>query len=70
VVREDPTIVALSNKYSVTPTQIVLSWHIGRGTGLVTKSENACRQEENLKVNLEMPDGGSSLPTMIFMTGD
>ncbi|KAG1744634.1 NADP-dependent oxidoreductase domain-containing protein [Suillus paluster] len=50
VVREDPTVVALAKKYNVTPTQIVLSWHIRRGTGLVTKSENASRQEENLKV--------------------
>ncbi|KAG2344226.1 Aldo/keto reductase [Suillus weaverae] len=49
-VREDPIIVALAKKYDVTPTQIVLSWHIGRGTGLVTKSENASRQKENLKV--------------------
>lgn len=50
VVREDPIIVALAKKYNVTPTQVVLSWHIGRGTGLVAKSENASRQEENLKV--------------------
>lgn len=54
MVREDPTIIALANEYNVTPTQIILSWHIGRGTGVVTKSENAGRQEENLKVNLEI----------------
>jgi glycerol 2-dehydrogenase (NADP+) len=51
VVREDPIVVALASKYDATPTQIVLSWHIGRGTGLVAKSENARRQEENLKVS-------------------
>jgi len=50
VVREDPTIIALASKYNVTPTQIVLSWHIGRGTGIVTKSENVGRQKENLEV--------------------
>ncbi|KAG2121320.1 NADP-dependent oxidoreductase domain-containing protein [Suillus clintonianus] len=49
-VREDPIIVALAKKYNVTPTQIVLSWHIRRETGLVAKSENPSRQEENLKV--------------------
>jgi glycerol 2-dehydrogenase (NADP+) len=54
VVREDPTIIALARKYNVTPTQVVLSWHIRRGTGFVTKSENAGRQQENLKVNLEI----------------
>lgn len=46
--------MALAKKYNVTPTQVVLSWHIGRGTGVVAKSENASRQEENLKVSLEM----------------
>lgn len=50
IVREDPIIVTLAKKYDVTSTQIVLSWHIGRGTGLVAKSENTSRQEENLKV--------------------
>jgi diketogulonate reductase-like aldo/keto reductase len=54
VVRKDPIIVALAQKYNVTPTQIILSWHIGRGTGLVVKSENVSRQEENLNVSLEM----------------
>ncbi|KAJ7132356.1 NADP-dependent oxidoreductase domain-containing protein [Mycena epipterygia] len=47
-VRSDPTIGALASKYGVTPTQIVLSWHVARGVSAVPKSANPERQKENL----------------------
>ncbi|KAJ6568296.1 NADP-dependent oxidoreductase domain-containing protein [Mycena vulgaris] len=47
-VRSDPTIVALANKYGVTPTQIILAWHVARGISAVPKSANPDRQKENL----------------------
>ncbi|KAF7343205.1 Aldo/keto reductase [Mycena venus] len=47
-VRSDPTLVALAKKYNVTPTQIILAWHLARGVVAVPKSSNAGRQKENL----------------------
>ncbi|KAJ7308547.1 NADP-dependent oxidoreductase domain-containing protein [Mycena albidolilacea] len=40
VFRSDPTIVALAEKYKVTPTQIILSWHLARGVVALPKSAN------------------------------
>ncbi|KAJ7132386.1 NADP-dependent oxidoreductase domain-containing protein [Mycena epipterygia] len=51
-VRSDPTIDALATKYGVTPTQIILSWHVARGVSAVPKSANPDRQKENLAVHL------------------
>ncbi|CAA7260666.1 unnamed protein product [Cyclocybe aegerita] len=50
VVREDPLIVSLAKKYGVTPTQIILAWHISRGNVFVAKSENDERQKENITI--------------------
>ncbi|KAJ7881189.1 NADP-dependent oxidoreductase domain-containing protein [Mycena leptocephala] len=47
-VRSDPTIVALADKYKVTPTQIILAWHVARGVVALPKSSDATRQKENL----------------------
>ncbi|KAJ6580945.1 NADP-dependent oxidoreductase domain-containing protein [Mycena capillaripes] len=47
-VRSDPAIVALAEKYKVTPTQIILAWHLARGVVAVPKSSNAERQKENI----------------------
>ncbi|KAJ6616985.1 NADP-dependent oxidoreductase domain-containing protein [Mycena sp. CBHHK59/15] len=47
-VRSDPTIVALAEKYKATPTQIILAWHVARGTAAVPRSANAGRQKENI----------------------
>ncbi|KAJ7663834.1 NADP-dependent oxidoreductase domain-containing protein [Mycena polygramma] len=47
-VRNDPTIVALAEKYKVSPTQIILAWHLARGVVTVPKSSNAGRQKENI----------------------
>ncbi|KAJ7780191.1 NADP-dependent oxidoreductase domain-containing protein [Mycena maculata] len=48
VVRSDPTIIALAKKYSVTPTQIILAWHVARGVAAVPKSADPARQKENI----------------------
>ncbi|KAH7910557.1 reductase AKOR2 [Hygrophoropsis aurantiaca] len=49
-VRDDPTVGDIARKYGVTPTQIILSWHVGRGTIIVPKSANADRQKENFEL--------------------
>ncbi|KAJ7364417.1 NADP-dependent oxidoreductase domain-containing protein [Mycena albidolilacea] len=46
--RDDPVLVELGEKYKVTPTQIMLAWHVSRGNAAVPKSSNAGRQKENL----------------------
>ncbi|KAH7919561.1 reductase AKOR2 [Leucogyrophana mollusca] len=46
-VRDDPTVGEIARKYGATPTQIILSWHVGRGTVVVPKSANVDRQKEN-----------------------
>ncbi|KAJ7789779.1 NADP-dependent oxidoreductase domain-containing protein [Mycena olivaceomarginata] len=48
--RDDPVLVGLAEKYKVTPTQIMLAWHVSRGNAAVPKSSNAGRQKENLTV--------------------
>ncbi|KAF8958431.1 NADP-dependent oxidoreductase domain-containing protein [Flammula alnicola] len=50
VVRSDPLIVSLAEKYKVTPTQVIFAWHLSRGTVIVPKSENNERQKENIAV--------------------
>jgi len=56
-VRADPLIVELSKKYSTTPNQITLAWHIARGTIIVPKSESVERQKQNITLpTLEATD--------------
>ncbi|KAL0952451.1 hypothetical protein HGRIS_006720 [Hohenbuehelia grisea] len=56
-VREDPLIVQLAVKYGVTPTQVILAWHISRGCVVIPKSANPQRQKENLQLpSLEADD--------------
>ncbi|KAJ7708937.1 reductase AKOR2 [Mycena rosella] len=49
-VRSDPTIVALAAKYGVSPTQIILAWHVARGVSAVPKSADPERQKENVNL--------------------
>lgn len=51
VVRNDPLIVSIAEKYKVSPTQVIFAWHISRGTIIVPKSENPERQKENITVS-------------------
>jgi diketogulonate reductase-like aldo/keto reductase len=48
--REDPVIAELATKYKATPNQVILAWHIARGTVPIPKSINAERQAQNLQV--------------------
>lgn len=50
VVRNDPLIVSLAEKYKATPTQIIFAWHLSRNTIIVPKSENSERQKENITI--------------------
>jgi diketogulonate reductase-like aldo/keto reductase len=47
IVRQDPVIVELAEKYHVTPTQIILAWHLSRNVVVIPKSTNEERQKEN-----------------------
>ena len=51
IVRNDPLIVSIAEKYKVTPTQVIFAWHISRGTIIVPKSEKPERQKENITVS-------------------
>ncbi|KAF8913278.1 reductase AKOR2 [Mucidula mucida] len=55
-VRSDPKIVELAAKYIVTPTQLILGWHLARGVPIITKSTNVKRQKENLKLPVIAPE--------------
>ncbi|WP_277980538.1 aldo/keto reductase [Sphingomonas phyllosphaerae] len=49
-VLEDPTITALAKRYGKTSAQIVLRWHVERGTSAVPKSVRAERIAENISI--------------------
>ncbi|MDR0697062.1 MAG: aldo/keto reductase [Christensenellaceae bacterium] len=46
----DPVILSIADKYSRTPTQIVLRWHLQRQTTVIPKSVNQKRIAENSKI--------------------
>jgi len=50
IVRKDPVIVELAGKYSVTPTQIILAWHLSRNVVVIPKSTNEERQKDNFNL--------------------
>ncbi|KAF8889010.1 NADP-dependent oxidoreductase domain-containing protein [Infundibulicybe gibba] len=50
-VRSDPLILELAKKYGVSPTQVILAWHIARGIVIVPKSVDKERQKENINVS-------------------
>ncbi|KAK0480511.1 reductase AKOR2 [Armillaria luteobubalina] len=56
VVRKDPVIIELAEKYNATPTQVVLAWHLLRGVVAVPKSANEDRQKENMKLPVLEPE--------------
>ncbi|KAF9016047.1 reductase AKOR2 [Hymenopellis radicata] len=55
-VRKDPKILELAAKYNLTPTQIILGWHLARGVPIIPGSKNAERQKENLQLPLITAD--------------
>lgn len=47
---DNPAIVKLAEKYSKTPAQVMLRWHIQRGIVVIPKSTHIDRMEENFNV--------------------
>ncbi|PSS35483.1 hypothetical protein PHLCEN_2v1638 [Hermanssonia centrifuga] len=57
VVRENPLIIELAEKYKVTSTQVILAWHLARGVAVVPGSKNPEHQKENINLpTLEAED--------------
>ena len=50
-VRGDPVIGEIAAKHNVTPTQVILAWHLSRGVVALPTSHNAEHQKENLEVS-------------------
>jgi 2,5-diketo-D-gluconate reductase A len=44
----DPTIVAIADRLSVTPAQVILRWHLDLGTIVIPKSVNPSRMASNI----------------------
>ncbi|WP_062389736.1 aldo/keto reductase [Demequina iriomotensis] len=53
----EPVVVAAASRLGVTPAQVILRWHLERGSLPLPKSATPSRQEENLAV-----DGFTLLP--------
>jgi diketogulonate reductase-like aldo/keto reductase len=49
-VREEPVVTAIAEAHGVTPTQVVLRWHLQLGAVPIPKSSTPERQRENLDV--------------------
>ena len=49
-VREDPTVVAIAKKHNASPAQVVLAWHLSRGTIAIPKSTSSEHQLQNINV--------------------
>ncbi|KAF9478221.1 hypothetical protein BDN70DRAFT_880285 [Pholiota conissans] len=47
---EVPEVKAISEELGITPAQVVISWHVQRGTVALPKSIKAARVEENFKI--------------------
>ncbi|TNC09576.1 aldo/keto reductase [Methylobacterium terricola] len=50
-VLDNPAIVAIAGKHGRTPAQVVLRWHLDRGTVAIPKSANPARIRENREVS-------------------
>lgn len=62
ILLEEPTIAAIAKQHDATPAQILISWAIHRGTGVIPKSVNPSRIKENLaaaEVSLTDEDMGA-----------
>ncbi|MHA6669002.1 aldo/keto reductase [Homoserinimonas sp. A447] len=49
-VREEPVVTAIAEAHGVTPTQVVLRWHVQLGAVPIPKSSTPERQRENFDV--------------------
>jgi diketogulonate reductase-like aldo/keto reductase len=48
--RDEPVVVAIAEQHGVTPSQVVLRWHLQLGAVPIPKSSKVDRQRENLDV--------------------
>jgi len=48
ILLEEPTIAAIASRHQATPAQVLIAWAIHRGTGVIPKSVNPERIEQNL----------------------
>lgn len=48
---EDQVIQEIAKKHKSSPAQILLAWHVHRGTAVIPKSINPIRQKENLEAS-------------------
>jgi aldehyde reductase len=48
---EDPVILSIAQKTSLTPAQVLLAWGIQRGTAILTTAKNPDRARENYNVS-------------------
>mmetsp|Transcript_60963 Transcript_60963/g.149263 ORF Transcript_60963/g.149263 Transcript_60963/m.149263 type:complete len:197 (+) Transcript_60963:409-999(+) len=46
---EDPTIIEIATKHSVTPAQVLIRWALQRGTSCIPKSVSRERLQQNLE---------------------
>ncbi|KAK0448422.1 NADP-dependent oxidoreductase domain-containing protein [Desarmillaria tabescens] len=49
-IREDPVMNEIAAKHGVSPTQVILAWHIAGGVIILPKSENEQRQKDNINL--------------------
>lgn len=47
---EDPVLLEIAKKYHKTAAQVILRWHIQRGTAVIPKTTHRERMEENIQV--------------------
>lgn len=52
---EDPVVLAIAEKTSLTPAQVLLAWGIQRGTAILTTAKNPDRARENYNIS-PIPD--------------
>lgn len=56
---KNEVILGIANKHNVSPAQVLIQWHVQRGTAVIPKSTNAERIKENLestRLNLDKDD--------------
>jgi len=54
---EEPTIVKIAKKHSVSPSTVLLSWHIARKSSVLAKSVTPARIKANMEIiNLDNED--------------
>jgi alcohol dehydrogenase (NADP+) len=52
---EDPVILSIASRLSITPAQVLLAWAIQRGTALLTTPKTVARAQENFSITA-LPD--------------